>query len=91
MKLTVLFIVMQLLTLQVIRANDLSLEQQELGQSQEVGQQQEVEQQQEVQQTPCMQQCVEDMVLAADRPPECQRYERAFDCSLYCVLKAPIY
>ncbi|KAH8291410.1 hypothetical protein KR054_011363 [Drosophila jambulina] len=105
MKLTILFIVMQLLTLQVIRANDLWQGQQ----VEEVDQQEgkgKVEQQQVMEQhqgltlhpevvhpveTPCMRQCAKDMIPATDRSAECQRYERAFDCSLYCVFKLPIY
>ncbi|XP_020798343.1 uncharacterized protein LOC110176355 [Drosophila serrata] len=93
MKLTILFIVMQLLTLQVIRANDLWQDQ--LQKEQVEGEQRQgVALHQEVVhpwRTPCMQQCVKDMVPATDRSAECQRYERAFDCSLYCVFEVPIY
>ncbi|KAH8252307.1 hypothetical protein KR038_004850 [Drosophila bunnanda] len=92
MKLTILLIVMQLLTLQVIRGNDLLQDQlkQEVGVEHHQG----VALQQEglhPWRTPCMRQCVKDMMPTTDRSSECQRYERAFDCSLYCVFEVPIY
>ncbi|XP_017033203.1 uncharacterized protein [Drosophila kikkawai] len=95
MKLTILFIVMQLLTLQVIQGNDLWQKQQEekVERRQEMALYQEGELQELAHPllTPCMRQCVKDMIPTTDRSEECQRYEREFDCSLHCVFKVPIY
>ncbi|KAH8254813.1 hypothetical protein KR032_012310 [Drosophila birchii] len=96
MKLTILFIVMQLLTLQVIQANDLWQEQQQEEEKKEVVVEQHLGM--PLQQalahpwrTPCMQQCVKDLLPTTDRSAECQRFERDFDCSLHCVFQVPIY
>ncbi|KAH8345500.1 hypothetical protein KR084_006689 [Drosophila pseudotakahashii] len=77
MKLTVLIIVMHLLVLLAIRANDLALDQQEL--QREVG---------HPWSSPCIRNCLAEKGSLVDRPGECQQVERQFDCTLYCMFEA---
>ncbi|XP_016985809.1 uncharacterized protein LOC108049205 [Drosophila rhopaloa] len=84
MKLSVLFIVMQLLFLLAIRANDLSQDQQDMPASW-----------QELQNklahpwsTPCIRNCLEENNILVDRPSECRQVEQRFDCTLHCMFHA---
>ncbi|XP_037716865.1 uncharacterized protein LOC119551545 [Drosophila subpulchrella] len=84
MKLTVLFIVMQLLALLAIRANDLPQEQQEMV----VGLQQLQDELAHPWGTPCVRDCLAEKGILAERPGECQQVEQQFDCTLYCMFDA---
>jgi len=77
MKLTVLFIVMQLLVLLAIRANDLPQEQQEMQQLQD--------EMAHPWGTPCVRDCLAEKGILVEQPGECQQFEQQFDCTLYCM------
>jgi len=80
MKLTVLFIVMQLLVLLAIRANDLPQEQQEMQQLQDV--------MAHPWSTPCLRDCLAEKGILVEREGECQQVEQQFECTLYCMFDA---
>ncbi|XP_044248670.1 uncharacterized protein [Drosophila takahashii] len=84
MKLTILFIVMHLLVLLAIRANDLPLDQQAMAARLQ-------ELQREVAHpwsTPCIRNCLAEKGSLVDRPGECQQAVEQFDCTLYCMFEA---
>ncbi|XP_017068816.1 uncharacterized protein LOC108106347 [Drosophila eugracilis] len=86
MKLSVLFIMMQLLLLVAIQANDLSLDQQEMSVSLQDLQR---ELAKPWSSNPCINNCLEEMGSLVEQPGECQQFEQQFDCTLYCMFVGP--
>ncbi|XP_052839093.1 uncharacterized protein LOC128254232 isoform X1 [Drosophila gunungcola] len=83
MKLTVLFIVLQLFFLLAIRANDLSQDQQDMAASMQALQRHLAH----PWNTPCIRNCLEEKNILGDRPSECQQVEQQFDCTLHCIFQ----
>ncbi|XP_016958845.1 uncharacterized protein LOC108030461 [Drosophila biarmipes] len=81
MKLTFLFIVMQLLVLLAIRATDLPPEQQDIA----AGLQELQADVAHPWSSPCIRDCLAEK---GDGPGECQQVEQQFDCALYCLFDA---
>ncbi|XP_017040579.1 uncharacterized protein LOC108087633 [Drosophila ficusphila] len=84
MKLTVLFIVMQLLSQLAVWANDLPQDQQEMTTS--------LRQLQKDMahpwSSPCIRCCLQGKGFLLDSLGECRKVQRPFDCTLYCMFKA---
>ncbi|XP_041563563.1 uncharacterized protein LOC108144914 isoform X2 [Drosophila elegans] len=83
MKLTVLFIVLQLFFLLAIRANDLSQDQQDMAASMQALQRHLAH----PWNTPCIRNCLEEKNILGDRPSECQQVEQQFECTLHCIFQ----